>query len=160
MRQIELTRGKYAQIDNEDYEYLSQFKWYAEKKKCGRYYARRSIITKGVKKGAWMHREIMGPPREMSIDHINGDGLDNRRENLRTCTHQQNMCNRKSRKDSTSKYLGVSWEKSKKRWRAGIAANGKNKKLGRFKTELEAAIIYNIAARKYFGEFARPNVLA
>ena len=95
----------------------------------------------------------------MEVDHKNGDGLNNTRENLRICTREQNARNRRSVSGSTSKYLGVSWCKDKKRWRAQISAYGKCKKLGRFKTELEAAIIYNIAARKYYGRFAKPNVL-
>ncbi len=158
MRQIQLTQGKYALVDDEDYEWLSQWKWHADKK-GNNYYAKRNFMVEGVRKNTYIHRDIMNPPKYMEIDHKNGDGLDNRRKNLRVCTKSQNAMNRKSQKYSTSIYLGVSWDKEKKRWRAIIKANGKTKKLGRFKTELEAAIIYNIAARKYFGEFARPNIL-
>ena len=158
MRQIELTQDKYALVDDEDYDFLAGLKWHAVKR-GDNYYVQRTIIVKGVTKYIHMHREIMNPPRWMVVDHINGDALDNTRENLRVCTQGQNACNRKSSKNSASKYLGVSWDSEKRRWRAQIRTNSKAKKLGRFKTELEAAIIYNIAARKYHGEFARPNVL-
>jgi len=101
------------------------------------------------------------------VDHKNRNPLDNRRENLRFCTISQNNSNKQSEKNSTSKYLGVSLACIKRTtsnktyinyyWAASIGVNGVAKQLGKFKTELEAAIIYNIAARKYHREFANPN---
>lgn len=158
--EIKLTQGYVALVDDADYDYINQFKWcvYIDRKK-NLYYAIGSKKVNGVRKSIRMHREIMQPPKNMVVDHINGDGLDNRRINLRICTVQQNACNRTSNRDSTSKYLGVSWYKALSKWQSVINPDGKIKHLGYFNTELEAAIIYNINARKYFGEFANPNKL-
>ena len=137
-------------MDDEDYDFLAEFKWHAEKKD-GSYYAKSS-------EAGSMHRLLPGlKDKRILGDHKDGNTLNNQRENLRACTSRQNNCNRKSSKNSISKYLGVSWDSEKIRWVSHIKVNGKNKKLGRFRTELEAAIIYNIAARKYHGEFANPN---
>ena len=160
MKRIPLTQGKFALVDDEDYEYLNQFKWFASKaNKREAYYALRNDYTVNPSKQLWMHRIIMKPTGKMIIDHINGDGLDNRRKNLRICTRRQNAFNRGSGKGSASKYLGVSWYTYLKKWRSAIRVNGNSRHLGYFKTELEAAIISNIAMRKHYGEFARPNKL-
>ena len=86
-----------------------------------------------------------------------GDGLNNQRSNLRPCTNAQNQMNARSRKNSTSKFLGVNWHKGRSKWQSEIRAPGRRIYLGGFETEIEAAIIYNIAARKYYGKFANPN---
>ena len=106
-----------------------------------------------------MHSEIMKTTKNMLVDHINGDTLDNRRENLRICTRIQNSLNRGSNRGSKSRYLGVSWHSVVKLWIVRITVNSKKKHIGTFKTELEAGIIANIMMRKYYGEFARPNKL-
>lgn len=107
-----------------------------------------------------MHRLLLGLPqyreRRVDVDHINGVGLDNRRENLRLATRAQNLANSASRR-GTSDFKGVSHDKQTGRWVAQITIDGRNKKLGRFDTEAQAALAYNIAAREAWGEFSRLN---
>ncbi len=163
---IKLTRNKEALIDDEDYELISQYKWHVQKGK-NTYYAVRHITTqsqntaKNIKykqKVIWMHRLIMKNKlkKNEDIDHINGNGLDNRRCNLRIATRSQNHMNRKKIR-GTSKYKGVYWYKRDKKWRVQIKFNKKHIYLGSFDDELEAAGTYDEAAIKYFGEFANPN---
>lgn len=158
MKEIHLTRGMVAIVDDGDYDWLSQWKW--QFKKSG--YASRALYGgrkdgKHKTKTRFMHHEIIAIQDGEFIDHINGNPLDNRRENLRKCTHRQNMMNRKPLSSSTSRYKGVSYDQSRKKWRSGITSNGKSLNLGRYSTENEAAAAYNFAAIKHFGEFARLN---
>jgi len=110
----------------------------------------------------YLHRFIMDCPIGMEVDHINRDGLDNRRANLRICTREENGRNRRIGKNNTSGYHGVSYartEKRKKRWLVSIRAGNRKIHVGRFYTSLEAAYAYNKAAKKYHGEFASLNEL-
>jgi hypothetical protein len=156
MKTIPLTQGKFAIVDDEDYKELSKHKWYAsksnKKNKTIRFYAQR-----GRKPIIKMHREIMGLNKgdKKEIDHRNHDSLDNRKCNLRVCTSIENSYNK--RPNGTSKYKGIYWWNNK--WVSTIRANGRAIYLGRFETEKEAAITYNNAAKKYFGEFAYLNVM-
>lgn len=106
-------------------------------------------------KRIYMHRLIMGAPKGVYVDHINGNSCDNRQENLRFCTHQQNMCNVKKPKDNTSGFKGVS--KKRDKWRAYIRPNGRQYSLGSYTTREEAAAAYDAEAKRVFGEFARTN---
>lgn len=156
MKEIELDQGAYAFVDDTDYPILMGYKWHLHKKKNGSCYA----ITVVAKKPVLMHRMILQPPIGSLVDHINNNGLDNRRRNLRLCTSTQNCMNRsKTRKSKGSKYKGVWFHKYKENgyWRAGIRINNKTQHLGIFKTELGAALAYNEAAEKLFGEFAHLN---
>jgi len=156
MKRIKLTKGQYTLVDDQDYARLSKYKCQLVNSTEGKYYA--SVKIDGT--NLYLHRFIMGAKKGQIIDHKNGEGLDNQRDNLRVCTHSQNGANRKPSKNGTSEYLGVSLTTIRHKynyWQAQISINKKIKKLGNFKTEIEAAIIYNIAARKYHGEFARPN---
>ncbi len=103
-----------------------------------------------------MHRVIMNPPDDMVVDHIDSNGLNNRRTNLRVCTLLQNSYNRKTIKAS-SQYKGVRWNKRKKRWVSSISPNGKFILIGYFKDELTAAKAYDEKAKEFFGEFAYLN---
>ncbi len=149
MYKIPLTRGMHTIVDAEDYETLRLYKWHAMQSG----YAARRVGTRII----LMHRVILNAPDGLMVDHINGDPTDNRRCNLRLATSQQNHFNRRPRKKATSQYKGVDWNSRVKRWRVQIYANGKHMTLGYFKTAEEAALVYNEAARKYFGEFAFLN---
>lgn len=148
MKLIPLTQGQSVQVDDEDYEYLSQFKWYAHREQSGVYYAKRKVNVDGVKKTLPMHRVIMNTPDGMVCDHVNHVTLDNRRSNLRNCTYGQNNMNKTTR--NKCGYLGVYVI-------ASITVNGKNVHLGTFETMEDAAKAYDDAAKKYFGEFANLN---
>jgi hypothetical protein len=154
--EIKLTKGKVALVSEQDYHMLTQHKWSYD----GRY-ARASIYYKDVR----MHRLIMQAPLaqaaakelEVEVDHINGDKLDNRRENLRLVTKSQNQHNKPS--CNSRKYKGVSREKSRRKWKAQIHFNNKDLFLGHFDTDHEAARAYNAAARIHFGDHARFNII-
>lgn len=140
MREIPLTQNKVAIIDDEDYEYINQWKWDAHK--SGRsWYAERQGSTK-------MHRIINNTPKGYDTDHINGDGLDNRRCNLRTVTRRQNTQNRHTPK--SSKYPGVHWIKRDKRWQSRIRVGKDRISLGYFRTEIVAYYAYLLALEKIY----------
>ena len=151
-KQIPLSQGKFAIIDDEDYEQLKQFTWHAIKRRycC---YAYRSRNGKEMS----MHRIIMDPPKNMEVDHINGNGLDNRRANLRVCTHQQNIRNQRVQKKNVTGYKGVGVVKRTGKYKAYIKVNGNKLHLKCWNTAIEAAMAYNEAASLYFGSFARLN---
>ena len=144
MREIQLTQGQVALVDDEDFEWLSQFKWFAVASKAKRtfYAARQLQRVNGKQYIIYMHHEIIGkPPKGFEVDHESGRGIDNQRENLRFVTRRQNCQNRKNVK-SSSEYPGVSWYKRDKKWQVHIVIDGVNKYLGRFTDELEAFEIY------------------
>lgn len=157
MKQIKLTQGKVALVDDEDFELLNQWKWYANKK-CGFCYAVRHFkaISGKRDKKSMLHRQIMNCPEGLEIDHINHNGLDNKKSNLRICTRSQNQPNQKAKKHS-SKYKGVSWHKASKKWQAMIVYNNRQIYIGLFDSEIEAAKAYDKKALELFGEFACLN---
>lgn len=159
MKKIELTRGYFAIIDDEDVELVANYSWRVIPTR-NTMYAKAYVRGSGRKnpQQVFMHRLIMDAPKELEVDHINGDGLDNRRENMRLCSHAQNLQNQ--RNDSSrgsSIYKGVSWSKKDKKWIAQICKEYSNEVLGYFKDEKEAALAYNEAALDFFGEFAKIN---
>lgn len=151
---IPLTQGKFAVVDDDDYAWLSQWSWTAVKPRKSRsWYAH---MQDGRRTRA-LHRVIMGDPAGAEVDHVNGDGLDNRRENLRVVTHQQNTRNTRLRRTSRSGYKGVSKAKHVDAYRARIFLDGKEVWLGYFKSAVEAARAYDEAARRLFGKYASLN---
>lgn len=163
MPEIALTQNKIAIVDIEDFEVLSKQKWYAVK--SGKTFYAAFSKRKRKPDGTWggdqikMHNLILPPAKSLEVDHINGDGLDNRRTNLRLATHSQNIIN-VGKRFGKSKYKGVSWHKRDKRWQAYININGIRRCLGNFKIEVEAAKAYNKEANKLHGQFARLNIIS
>ena len=168
MKHIKLTQGQVAIVDDEDYEWLNQWKW------CASYNPKRSVYVavrkfqakNGKRKTLLMSRIILGLKvgDKRQADHINHDTLDNRRANLRICTHAENQHNQRAHrfhngKPCLSQYHGVSWHKAAKKWHARIRNNGKRIYLGCFTSEIAAAQRYNKAATELFGEFACVNKL-
>ncbi len=154
---ITLTQGYEAIIDDDDFSHVAKWKWSICKRGAKRY-AGATVKSEP----ALLHRYILGDPpfKGAEVDHINGNGLDNRRANLRWATKSQNQANSGKRKGNfTSKYRGVYWTKQRSRWQVEIKIDYKRKHLGFFKDELLAAHAYNQAATKYFGEFASLNVI-
>ncbi len=158
MKLIQLSRGQVALVDDEDFEELSKYNWYAMWcRNSKKFYAARNIST-SKKHTILMHRQILGlTDSRTQVDHEDSSGLNNQRYNLRIVTNQQNQFNQKRQLNSSSKYKGVTWREDMNKWVARIKINRKTKHLGCFIKETDAAIAYNEAARKLFGEFALLN---
>lgn len=158
MREITLTRGKIALVDDEDFKKVSQFKWQAQF--SGKvWYAKRGIWKRNNKNNstAFLHQFITGA---QSTDHKDGDGLNCQRDNLRSATKQQNAWAKQvKRRRASSIYRGVSWSAPRSKWVASIKVSGRTLGLGRFASETQAAKAYDKAAREHYGEFASPNFL-
>jgi hypothetical protein len=148
MIEIQLSRDAVAIVDDEDFDKLNQFKWSFD----GRYASRHQ---RNSSKTIRMHNDIMNTPKGMEVDHINGNPLDNRKSNLRICSHSQNMMNCKIRSDNTSGSKGVWWDKVREKWFVRLETQKGRLNLGRFSDKQEAINTYNEAAKKHFGEFAR-----
>lgn len=167
MKEIKLSQGKTALVDDADYGALSSFKWFAIMigKTCKTWYAVRNKPPKDGLGIIYMHREILNPDGKTLVDHIDRNGLNNQRNNLRIATRSENNANRVARQNGSSKYLGVFLFESKhknktyKYWRASIQKDGKKEDLGCFNTEIDAALAYNNAAKMLHGDFANLNVL-
>lgn len=157
MKEIQLTQGKVALIDDEDFDLVDQFKWTVVSKANKIFYAYRMPSRKlGKRAPILMHRFILGAEKGQQVDHVNGDGLDNRRENLRFSTQSENLQNMHAGRGS-SKFKGVGWFESSGKWRAKTKFNGKYIHIGLFSSEIEAAKAYNEKALELFGEFACLN---
>lgn len=155
MKSIELTQGKTTIVDDEDFEVVSKLKWYARRDKGSNWYAMRNSPRGGQRKTIMLHNFIKTIHGGGLVDHINGDSLDNRKENLRVVTKSQNSMNRKLNKNNRSGIKGVCWSERDKRWVAQIRAGGKYIRLGSFTDKMEAAQVYKSASEVYHGEFAR-----
>lgn len=160
MKQINLSQNKIAKVSDEDFDYLNQFSWYAFFNK-GAWYARRNARIDGHAVKISMHREITSAKKNWEVDHINGDGLDNQRSNLRLCSHADNILNTRDR-IGKSKYKGVYLENRLhgRPWKAQIGYRKKKISIGRYATEHEAAIAYNNVAKQLHKDFARLNDIA
>lgn len=154
-KSIPLTQGKFALVDNEDFEKVNKYKWcfqtrgYAYRHAPAEFYSRGCVL--------YMHRIIMNAPDGIEVDHINGDKLDNRRENLRFANRSQNSRNTPKRKNGTSGFKGVTFVKRLSKWKAQIEIDNRGKYLGVFLDKEDAARAYDEVAKMYFGEFAKLN---
>lgn len=161
MKELILVGGFKTFVDDEDYEYLNQWRWFHVKnKKWSTSYVLRHDRVNGIRKSTMMHRVIMcvlNAGRAVYVDHKDHNGLNNQKSNLRICSNKQNQANFIYKPRGLSKYVGV-W-RDRKRWRASIRINGKKTNIGSFHTEIEAAKCYNEHAIKHRGKFATLNNL-
>jgi hypothetical protein len=163
-RLLPLSQNKFAIVDADDYDRLNIYKWCLSKTRRNNY-AMTRLRAKGKRikgkrpkrKSLLMHRLITNAPRHLVVDHINHNGLDNRKSNLRLCTRAENNRNSRSFRKKTSKYKGVSWDKRRNRFVASIRCNGKYYYLGRFNSQITAAKAYDKKAKELFGDFAYLN---
>lgn len=154
---LPLSQGKVAVVDFDDFEKVRGLKWHAFKN-GGVFYAIRVVRENGKQRKVLLHRVITGCPPNLEVNHINGDGLDNRRENLQVCTVQQNaFAHRRKSKAASSKFRGVTWVNSRNHWVANLTHCGKAFHLGYFDSEEDAARAYDTKARELFGVHASPN---
>lgn len=156
MREIPLSRGLVAIVDDEDFERFGALRWHAHESAPGLFYAMRGVGVRPNHRKVYLHREIMDAERGVAVDHVNGNRLDCRRSNLRLCTLTQNQGNRVRNRRSSSRFKGVSLEHTG-RWRAAITFQRQLRRLGSFVREEDAARAYDASARECFGQFARLN---
>ena len=154
-REIPLTQGKVAIVDDKDYDLVKDYKWRLH---TGGY-ARTTVYgEEGVeRKDIYMHRLVLSAKNGTLVDHVNGDKLDNRRENLRAATTSQNSANSPRKRCNTSGYKGVTFHAHTGKWRAQIMHNRKYLHIGLYKTREDAAHAYDKKARELYGEFAQVN---
>lgn len=149
MKSIPLTQGKFALVDDEDYEYLMQWKWHFD----GKYAMCNEYISEKKRHTIYMHAVIMKTPKGMETDHIDRNKLNNTRANLRVCTSSQNKMNQGQHSNNTSGHPGVSWDNPRSKWKAYIQVKGKCLQLGRFDNIQDAISARKQAVKKYYGEF-------
>lgn len=156
MKEIELTQGKVALVDDEDYEWLSQRKWHTSGNYARRCYHYEYVDGRKKKIYVPMHREIMNADDDMVVDHINGNTFDNQKHNLRMCTHKENMTNQSVPKNSSTNLKGVHPNR-KGGYIVRIVVDGTLITIGTFDDKIAGANAYNHYATMYFGEYARLN---
>lgn len=156
MREIPLTKGLFAVVDDDDFELVSRYRWCAQGV-SGPVYAARNDASRPKRTTMFMHRFLLGAPHGFDVDHINGDGLDNRRANIRICSHSENMRNQRLSTRNTSGYKGVTFDRDRGAWAAYIVVSGVLLHLGRFRSAEDAARAYDRSAHLHFGEFVLPN---
>ena len=151
---LPLTKGYSTVIDKEDYPLVAGFKWYATENHSGKVYAARNGIKDNGKYGLiYMHRVISGAERGQYVDHIDGDGLNNTKANMRLCSNSENLRNRGMPSNNSSGFKGVYWHKERCKWRAEIRVNGKPKHLGYFSDAEDAHKAYCDAGIELHGDY-------
>jgi len=158
-KRLTLTKGKVAIVDASDYENLNKYKWTALKTPFNTFYAVRTVKgkEKNQRRMLYLHRVILDAKKGQFVDHVDGDGLNNTRKNLRLCTHIENSRNKGLTVKNTSGFKGVYWYKPLAKWQSYITNAGKRLHLGYFKDKKEAARSYDEAAKRLHGVFARLN---
>ena len=157
MKEIPLTRGYVALVDDGDWEDLSQYNWRVHLNRQMVYATRDTKAGDGRWTTVRMHRQILDAPAGVEVDHIDGDGLNCQRENIRLCTGTENKQNTRKRRGASSQFKGVCWRKRRHVWRAYAKTGASRLYLGDFAIEADAARAYDAAAREHFGEFAAVN---
>jgi hypothetical protein len=157
MKEILLTQGKVTLVDDWNFDWLNQWNWFTQTTASGPYAARNLPRVAGKQTRIYMHREIIAAPTGMLVDHRDGYGLNNQEFNIRAASDTENCRNRCISSRNTSGFKGVSWHARTKKWVASIRVLGELQYLGLFSCREKAALAYDAAARKYFGEFAVLN---
>ena len=158
MKEIPLTRGYVALVDDEDHAELNQYKWSPSEVSPGKIYAMRRPRINGKFTTVYMHRVLLGAEKGQQVDHKDGNTLNNTRANIRICDQSQNQCNRSAPpKQNTSGYIGVSWYNRYQKWQASVAWRGRLHFIGYFDDPVEAARARDEKARELHGAFAYLN---
>jgi len=158
MKKITLTQSEVAYVSDEDYEKIKKHKWRIERNRNTCYAKSQIKNANGEWKTIWMHRLIMDAPIQLQVDHIDGNGLNNTRKNLRLCASFGNNANRR-KTVGISRYKGVTKHRKSGKWMAYIKKDKKMYNLGLFEIEEDAAKVYNIRALEFWKEFARINTI-
>lgn len=153
MKEILLSNGKTTMVNDEDYDFLNKWRWNFS----GNYVLRHEWKNKKYAGTIIMHRLINKTPKGLVTDHIDGNTLNNQRTNLRSCTIVENVRNSKKQKNNKGEFKGVCYDKKRNKYESHIMLNGRKNHLGRYKTAIQAAVIYDFFAYKLFGVFANPN---
>ena len=156
MKLIPLTKGYFTKVDDDDFKKFAIYRWFSRGSRNG-IRPCRDGHNEGKIVNVSLYRLIMNAPKNMQVDHINGDTLDDRKCNLRLCTASQNSQNRSKEKRNTSGFKGVSWDRRNKKWRAMIGHNNKMYYMGLFTDKIDAAKAYDQKAKELHGEFACLN---
>lgn len=152
---IPLSQGKFAIVDEDNFDALSEHNWM-----YSHGYAKRNFVKENGKKTTiYLHRVILGAEKGQIVDHKNGNPLDNRKTNIRICSQSENLFNKRIQSNNKSGYKGVAWNKEKKKWQAQARFCGKRYSIGYFQTKEEAAKAYNNTIIKISSEFSKPNEL-
>jgi hypothetical protein len=159
VKQVQLTKGHVALVDDDDYAWLKCHGWVSTTTGGGRVRAGRWVREDGRRRFVYMYRQILEMhgllPDGHEVDHLNGNTLDNRKANLRACTRSENLRNRSGSRLSKTGAKGVSWNATNRNWNAQIGLNGRKKHLGTFSSLEDAKAAYDAAAKEHFGDFAR-----
>jgi hypothetical protein len=160
MKTIPLTRSDVILIDDSDYEFALNYHWWALRITEGNKitYAAADVFTDGTRQTILLHRMLLRPSAHQYIDHINHNGLDDQRNNIRISTMSQNLANKRIQSNNKSGYKGVHWHKQRNKWAAEICVNYKRQSLGLWSDPWRAAQAYNTAALEAWGEFALLNI--